>query len=82
MSPPVEFQLDREVNALYIKPGSAKVARTIALTDAVYADVDTQGTPVGLEFIDADDFVPFLRDHADDGDLPPPVRELFRLIGV
>lgn len=82
MSPRVEFQLDREVNALYIKLGPGNVERTIMLTDAVYADVDAQGTPIGLEFIDADDFVPFLRDHADDGALPPRVRELFRLIGV
>ncbi len=82
MSPPVEFQLDTDANALYIKLGPGAVARTIALTDSVYADVDATGAPLGLEFINADEFVPFLRNHAGDDDLPPRVRELFRALGA
>jgi uncharacterized protein YuzE len=71
--------LDQEVNALYIKVGPGTVARTIVLTDTVYVDVDAEGMPVGIEFTDADEFVPFLRNHADDADLPASVRELFRV---
>ena len=82
MSPPVEFQLDREVNTLYIKIGSGRVARTIALTDMVFTDVDAEGAPVGIEFTDADEFVSFLRAHCDDTEFPHEIRELFRLTGV
>lgn len=54
------------------------MARTIKLTDSVYADSDASGEPVGIEFVNADGFVAFLRGHADE-DLPPQVRPLFRL---
>ena len=81
MSPPVEFQLDREVNALYVKVGPGRVARTIALTDSVYVDVDAQDSPVGIEFTNADELIPFLRTHAA-ADLPPKIRDLFRVTGA
>ena len=58
------------------------MAQTIALTDMVYADVDAEGAPVGIEFTDADEFVPFLRGHSDDAELPHEIRELFRLTGI
>lgn len=75
----MEFQLDRDVNALYIKLRPGNVARTIELTESVYVDLDADDTPVGIEFTSADEFLPFLRSHADDADLPPQVRELFRV---
>ena len=73
----MHFQLDRDVNALYIwlRPGT--VSRTMELTDTVFVDLDAADTTLGLEFINADEFIPFLRDHSDDADIPPQVRELF-----
>jgi uncharacterized protein YuzE len=59
----MEFQLDRDVNALYIKLRSGNVSRTIELTDSVYVDLDAQDNPLGIEFVNADEFLPFLRDH-------------------
>ena len=82
MSPAVEFQLDQVVNALYIKLGPGVVAGTITVTDMVYVDVDDEGTPIGIEFTNADEVVPFLRAHSDDAELPPKIRGLFRLTGV
>jgi uncharacterized protein YuzE len=58
------------------------VARTIELTDSVYADVDAEGAPIGLEVVHADEFVPSLHNHADDADPPPRIRALFRVPGV
>jgi uncharacterized protein YuzE len=75
----MEFQLDRDVNALYIKLRAGHVARTIELTDSIYVDMDADDTPLGLEFINADEFVPFLRDQVNDADLPPRLREMFRV---
>lgn len=75
----MEFQLDRDVNALYIRLRPGKVSRTIELTDSVYVDVDAEDVPLGLEFVNADEFVPFLRDHANDAQIPPRLREMFRV---
>jgi uncharacterized protein YuzE len=75
----VEIRLDRDVNALYIRLRAGKVSRTVELTDSVYVDMDDQDAPLGIEFINADEFVPFLREHADDETIPPRVRELFRV---
>jgi uncharacterized protein YuzE len=78
----MRFELDRDINALYIRLRPGDVTRTIELTDSVYADLDAEDAPLGIEFINADEFVPFLRDRAHDTDLPPRVRELFRVIAA
>jgi uncharacterized protein YuzE len=80
--PILKFQLDRDVNALDIKLRSGKVSRTIELTESVYVDMDAEDVPLGIEFLDADEFVPYLRAHVDAAGLPPQVRELFRVTAV
>lgn len=75
----MEFQLDCDVNALYIKLRSGQVSRTIELTDSVYVDMDADDVPLGIEFLNADEFVPFLRERAHGADIPPRLRELFRV---
>jgi uncharacterized protein YuzE len=73
----MQIRLDRDVNALYIALRPGRVSKTVELTDTVYVDMDDQDTPIGIEFVNADEFVPFLRDHADDTAIPPQIRELF-----
>jgi uncharacterized protein YuzE len=73
----MQIRLDRDVNALYITLQEGKVARTLELAELVYADIDEQGEPLGLEFVNADDFIPFLRERAGDVDLPASVRAVF-----
>lgn len=75
----MEFQLDRDVNALYIRLRAGKVARTLEVTAAIYVDMDADDAPLGIEFTNADDFLPFMRSQADNADVPPQVRELFRV---
>lgn len=75
----MEFQLDRGVNALYIRLRPGQVSRTIELTDSIYVDMDAEDAPIGIEFTNADEFIPFLRSQADNADIPPRVRELFRV---
>lgn len=75
----MEFQLDRDVNALFIKLGTGAVSHTIELTDSIYVDMDAEDAPLGIEFTNADEFIPFLRSHANDADIPPQVRQLFRV---
>lgn len=73
----MQIRLDRDVNALYIALQPGQISRTVESTDTVSVDMDEQGTPIGIEFASADEFVPFLREHADDAGIPPQVRRLF-----
>jgi uncharacterized protein YuzE len=80
----MQFHFDEEANALYSAIAPGEVARTVELTDLVYVDVDAQGAPLGIEFVSADEFVPFLRrlnaldqDHQWRELVPSQVLELF-----
>lgn len=80
----MQFRFDEDANALYIALHEGQVARTIEITDMVYVDIDASGTPLGVEFVSADEFVPFLRrmQNLEQTDawsavIPAEVRELF-----
>jgi uncharacterized protein YuzE len=73
MSNTVEFRLDPDVNALYIRFMPGKADRTVEWEDMVYVDLDASGQPLGIEFVNADDFVPFLRRHEGNLDLPDQI---------
>lgn len=72
----MQIRLDRDMNALYIEFREGQVAKTVELGEMVYMDVDGQGSALGLEFVNADDFVPFLREHAEGRDVPVQLRDL------
>jgi uncharacterized protein YuzE len=74
----MRFELDSEVNALYIylRDGeipAGGVARTIEVEDGINLDIDSEGFVLGMEFIDADDFPRFLERR--NGRLDVPERE-------
>jgi uncharacterized protein YuzE len=66
-----QFRLDPDVNALYIRFSAGEVSRTLELEEFVYVDIDAQGEAVGVEFVNADDFMPFLRRHHGHVDISP-----------
>lgn len=75
----MRFELDTEVNALYIYfreicPG--EVDRTVELEEGVNLDIDAQGRILGLEFVDANDFGRFLAEHGGELDIPERVEDL------
>jgi uncharacterized protein YuzE len=57
----MQFQFDQDANARSIAINPGEVARTIEIADMVYIDVDASGGLLGIEFVSADEFVPFLR---------------------
>lgn len=67
----MRIRLDPDVNARYVAFRDA-----VELAEMVYADMDEHDEPLGLEFVNADDFLPFLRERAGDATLPPRLREL------
>jgi uncharacterized protein YuzE len=58
-----QIRHDADANALYIRFTEAPIARTIEFEEFVYVDLDASGQPLGIEFVDADDFLPFLKRH-------------------
>ncbi len=59
----VTFELDEDVNALYVRVKTGTVAKTLKISDSVFLDVDRQNRTIGIEFVDADEFLPFIRQH-------------------
>jgi uncharacterized protein YuzE len=76
----MQIRLDRDVNALYIDLQEGEVDRTLELTEMVYLDVNKQGDPLGVEFVNADDFIPFLRERLGEAEIPPQLREVFGMV--
>lgn len=62
------LEFDPDADAIYLRfrdIGSGEVAETVELSPFVNLDLDEAGAPLGVEFVRADDLVPFLRRHAD-----------------
>ena len=78
----MQIRLDPDVNALYIEVRAGEVAKTVEVSEMVYLDVDEGGAPLGLEFVNADDFIPFLREHAGGAEVPDELRELLGVTAV
>ena len=57
----MQFRFDEEANALYIAIRAGEVVRTIGVTDWSTSTSTLDGAPLGIEFVSADEFVPFLR---------------------
>ncbi|WP_047866453.1 DUF2283 domain-containing protein [Rubrobacter aplysinae] len=75
----MRFELDSEVNALYIYfreiPDGA-VTRTVELEEGVNLDIDSGGQILGLEFVDADNLPKFLTQHGGELDIPERAEDL------
>jgi len=70
----MKIELDSEAKALYLRLNSGRVADTIELADAIVMDQDGDGRPLGVEFVHAEEFEPFLREHPDLISIPSRLR--------
>ena len=55
----MKFEYDQKRDLLYIylaKPGT-KVANTVTVTPGMFVDIDETGKVIGIEFLDASDFI-------------------------
>ncbi len=59
----MRFEFDSEADALYIRINEGPVERTIELEEGVYADLDAESRPLGLEFIALAAFDEWMRRH-------------------
>jgi uncharacterized protein YuzE len=59
----MRFEFDDEADALYIRLREGRVERTIQLEEMVYADVDAEDRPLGLEFVALAAFDAWMKRH-------------------
>jgi len=70
----MKIELDSEAKAIYVRLDSGRVADTFELADAVVLDKAGDGRPLGIEFVHAEDFEPFLREHPNLVSIPSRLR--------
>ena len=56
-------EFDSEADALYIRIEEGRISRTIELEEGVYADLDAEDRPLGLEFIALAAFDQWMKRH-------------------
>jgi uncharacterized protein YuzE len=59
----VRFEFDSEADALYSRINEGRVERTMEIEEGVYADLDAQDRPLGLEFIALAAFDEWMKRH-------------------
>jgi len=57
----IEYSPDEQL--LYLRLGAGEVAHTVELEPNVYVDLDAAGAPLGVEFLNAADLLPFIARH-------------------
>jgi uncharacterized protein YuzE len=72
----MRFELDMEVNALYIYANKGEISETLEVGPDVYMDVDTEGRIIGIEFLDPDYLIQFLREHGGELDFDKPASQV------
>lgn len=60
------LQYSPDGHLLYVQLRDDAIVETVEVERDVYLDIDADGRPVGVEFVNADDFFPFLGRGLDD----------------
>ena len=78
----IRFEYSPDENLLYVALGEGPAAETLEVEESVYVDLDADGRPIGIEFLQADDFLPFLLRHGGQLTLPERVDDRAFLAAV
>ena len=71
----IRFEYSPDENLLYFALGGGPSAETLEVEESVYLDLDSDGRPIGIEFLNAADFLPFLGRHGGHVSLPERVED-------
>ena len=71
----IRFEYSADENLLYVALGEGPAAETLEVEESVYVDLDADGGPIGIEFLNAADFLPFLTRHGGQLTLPEHVED-------
>lgn len=69
----MKITLDPQVNVLYLHVHSGEFAETLEVGPDVYLDVDTNGRVIGIEFLDPEYLIQFIRERGGELDLDKPI---------
>jgi uncharacterized protein YuzE len=75
-APLLRIKYDPEAGAMYWKLRDGEVAETLEVEPLVYIDIDHSGRPLGVEFVVADDLIPFLARHGGEFVIPAQMETL------
>jgi uncharacterized protein YuzE len=71
----LSLMYDPDAEALYLTLREGLAAETIEIQEAVYVDLDAEGRPLGVEFLDPGDLVGFLTRRGGEFILPECITE-------
>jgi uncharacterized protein YuzE len=57
----IRFEFAADENLLYVGFGEGPAVETIEVEESVYIDLDSSERPIGIEFLNAGDFLAFLQ---------------------
>jgi uncharacterized protein YuzE len=66
----LRVRYDAEADAMYLRLRDGSVAETVEIEEMVYVDIDEEGHPLGIEFVVASDFLPFLSRRGGEFSVP------------
>jgi uncharacterized protein YuzE len=69
----MKFKLSSTVNALYIYANEGEFSETLEVGPDVYMDIDKDGRILGIEFLDPEYLIQFIRERGGELDLNAPV---------
>ncbi|HEV2108086.1 MAG TPA: hypothetical protein VGR16_07470 [Thermomicrobiales bacterium] len=58
---------------LHMHFGDGVAVDTITLADLIYLEIDSEGHPLSLDFVVAEDFLPFIKERGGVFEIPPRV---------
>lgn len=69
----MKFTLDTEINVLYLSVRDGEFSETLEVGPDVYMDIDKDGHIMGIEFLDPEYLIQFIRERGGELDLDKPV---------
>lgn len=68
----MKLELSESVDALYIYANDGEISETLEVGPDVYMDVDADGKIIGIEFLDPEYLIQFLRERGGELDFTKP----------
>lgn len=66
----MQIEYSPTAGALYLRLAAGDVSDTIEIEPEIYVDIDQRGDALGIEFVDAGAFLPFIQRHGGNLNLP------------
>ena len=72
----MKLSMDPEINVLYVYANDGEVSETLEVGPDVYMDIDAEGRIIGIEFLDPEYLIQFLREQGGELDFSKPFSQV------